>query len=349
MLSNLETDTTETGRRLGHDLFRYRRSVQPERLSPGIREGLAQAAARRIRPEPTDRFVKKWLQLRLSAHQRGRPFDDAVTPKLIEWIDVAVCPVLRVPLSHGELKDTDWSVDRLNNDGAYAVNNLAVMSRRANEAKGSRTFDHVLALSRSPCPTDGLQPIEWLRLAALMLGPCFAARPHAAPTIPLVAPVPLLSVRLAMQQVQHVFTTQAATQAGKNRLIKHFRLASRDEQSEARLRRLAEALHQGLKGLEHPHDVWLLDGVMDSLQCWRQTLGGPAWALAAAISSRLANSRTIAPSALASWWMGSAGYVCGQVQPADAVRAGAAGAAGPAGPAGRVRDTSFASICSAAA
>ncbi len=63
-------------------------------------------------------------------------------------------------------------------------------------------------------------------MAVLMLGPCFATRPQDAPALPLAAPIPLCSVRLAMQQVQHVFTLQAGTQAGKNRLIPGQRLRS---------------------------------------------------------------------------------------------------------------------------
>ena len=54
-------------------------------------------------------------------------------------IDVPVCPVSLVTLTHGERADTDWSIDRLNNNGAYAIGNLAVMSRGANTAKGARS------------------------------------------------------------------------------------------------------------------------------------------------------------------------------------------------------------------
>ena len=78
----------------------------------------------------------------------------------------------RIELTHGARRGSDWSVDRLNNDGAYAPNNLAVMSTLANQAKGSRCFEHVYALSQRGQPTDGPAPVEWLRLAALTLGPC---------------------------------------------------------------------------------------------------------------------------------------------------------------------------------
>lgn len=321
MLSIHELEFSEAGRRLGYDMFRYRRTrcsrpwlhrpLRPERLSASICEGMAHAAAKGVWPEPTDRFVRKWLQLRLSAHQRGRAFDDAVTPGLIRAIDVAICPVLRLTLTHGEQKDTDWSVDRLNNDGAYAANNLAVMSRRANQAKGSRSFEEVLALADGSSRNDGLLPIEWLRLASLMLGPCFASRPQAAPCIPLAAPIPLHSVRLAMQQIQHVFTTQAGTQSGKNRLIKHFRQGSHGDRSETHLRLLAESVHQGLKGLGHAHDVWLGDRPMAALHRWREALTLAEWTLASAISGHLANSRPVALATLASWRLSSKGYVGG--------------------------------------
>lgn len=299
----------EPGRRLGYDLFRYRGPMPGPKLPPDVREGFAQAAARGVRAEAPDRFVRKWLQLRLNAHRRGRAFDEQVTPALLQRMDVPACPVLRIALTHGEQADTDWSVDRLNNDGAYARNNLAVMSTRANRAKGTRTFEEVHGLAGRDAPTDGLQPVEWLRLAALMLGPCFAARPRQAPCLPLAAPIAPYSVRLAMQQVQHVFTTFAATQAGKNQLIRHFRQASPDEHAGMRLRALAEAVHVGLKGLAHANDVWLRDGVMPALLRWRETLDDGAWARAAEISRVLAGSRCVPAARLQGWRLDTRGYL----------------------------------------
>lgn len=300
---------TETGRRLGHDLFRYRNPVVAAQLPPSLREGFDCASATGVRPKAPDRFVKKWLQLRMSAWQRGRAFDESVTPELLRAMDVAVCPVMRTALTHGELIGSDWSVDRLNNDGAYAANNLAVISTFANRAKGALSFDEVLARSNRSAASDGLEPAEWLRLAALMLGPCFAARPAQAPPLPLVAPIPAYSVRLTMQQVQHVFTRKATTQAGKNQLIKHFRWASTSERSEARLRVLAETVHAGLKRVEHAHDVWLQDGVMPALLRWRETLEDDAWARAGQVSKSLAGSRVVSPTRLQDWALGSRGYV----------------------------------------
>ena len=313
MSSIQSCEFTETGRRLGHDLFRYRKgplaSSPQRRLSASIREGFDEAAARGLRCEPPDRFVRKWLQLRLGAYRRGRAFDENITPRLLRAMDVAECPVLRIALTHGEQKPSDWSIDRLNNDGAYAANNLAVMSTQANLAKGARSFDEVRALAECGHPTDGLQPIEWLRLAALMLGPCFALRPRLAPVLPLIAPIPAYSVRLAMQQVQHVFTQMARTQAGKNALVKHFKCAAPDERALTRLRALAEAVHTGRKGLAHEGDVWLQAGVMNALQRWRDALDDDAWAVAGEVSRCLAGACRVAPARLQSWRLETRGYV----------------------------------------
>ena len=301
-------DSAEAGRRLGHDLFRYRRTLQSGRAPASVIEGFTEARQRHVPTCLPDRHVRKWLQLRLSAQQRGRVVADDVTPELLARIDVATCPVLRVTLTHGELQATDGSVDRLNNDAAYAPNNLAVMSTGANRAKGDRSFAEVWHLARADGPVAGLTPVEWSRLAALMLGPCFATRPGDAPLIPLNVPVPLHSARPAVQQIQHVFTTRAGRPAGKNLLIKSFRTACRSERSKVRLGALAERIHLGLKRVGVPCDVWLEPGVMEGFSAWRESLDSSEWAMAAEVSRVLAGSRVVAPSRLSAWHLGTRGY-----------------------------------------
>ncbi len=307
-LLDLQAEHVEVGRRLGYDLFQYRRCVSLERLTDPLREGFQQARAAGARTQPADRFERKWLQLRWSAHNRNKAFDEQITPSFIRSIDVEICPVLRIALTHGECAGTDWSVDRLNNDGAYAINNLAVISTQANHAKANRSYEEVFALSSRDTSTVGLQPGEWLRLAALMLGPCFANRPEQAPSIPLAAPIPPYSVRLALQLIQHVFTSLARTQSGKNLLIKHFKRAMADEPAYLRLCAFAEALHGALKGVHEAHDAWLQQPVMAALLRWRDALDREGWARAGAISSSLAGSRIVPPTRLATWRLATRGY-----------------------------------------
>lgn len=302
-------ERVDTGRAIGHDLYCHGRGPLREAWPAPVHEGYAAARARGAGRRAPDRYVRKWLQLRLSAFERGRVINADVTPDLLRLIDVDVCPVTRVPLTHGALTDSDWSVDRLNNEGAYAANNLAVMSVAANRAKGALAYDAVYERALRATSTDGLQPVEWLRLAALMLGPCFATRPAEAPAIPLAAPMPNRTLRPAVQQIQHVMTGMARRQAGKNALIKHFKGAASSPCALMRLRTCCEALHQAMKRVDDDHDAWLAPGVMDAFVAWREALDGQAWALAGEIARQLAGSRIVPAGRLASWHLAQGGYL----------------------------------------
>ena len=305
-------DEVEIGRKLGYDFFRFGRTFEAATMHPVMAEGFLLAKAQNIRQLVPDRFTRKWLQLRQSAYGRRRYFDEQVTPDLIKTIDVPLCPVMRVTLTHGELSGTDWSIDRLNNDGAYAPSNLAVIGTMANQAKGRYSFEEVYARSQESNLTgfvEGLTSEQWLRLAAMMLGPCFAKKPGSAPIIPLVAPIPKYTVRQVIQQVQYSFTIMAARPAGKNALIKSFDTASSGERCKIRLRFLAEAVHLGLKGLEYPWDVWLKPNVMLRLEEWRACMNDAAWGIAGDISMRLAGGRRVSPQRLDAWYLERRGYL----------------------------------------
>ena len=301
-------DTTEIGRVLGYNLFQFGKRQAYDDWPHSVVEGFLHAASINTVQKLSNRYINKYLQLRLNALRRHRIVDPQITPDLIRQIDVEQCPVTRCSLTHSEMTDTDWSVDRLNNDAAYAPHNLAVISTLANRAKANRTYEEVYALSQYADATDGLQPQEWLRLAALMLGPCFATRPRLAPVIPLTAPIPKQTVRLTMQQVQYVITMMAKRSAGKNALLKHFKSASCNNQSRLCLHRLVDAVHQGLKLVESPWDVWLQAGVMDALLAWRLSLDLQSWAIAGQVSMQLAGARPVEKSRLQSWQLRTSGY-----------------------------------------
>ena len=161
-----------------------------------------------------DRFVRKWLQLRLNAWLRGRAFEDtAVTPAFLRRIDVAVCPVTREPLTHGTGEPSDASVDRVFNDAAYAAGNLAVMSTRANQAKSLYGVDDAMAFVRQIEAgqlgrIDGLDAEQWARIAVLS---SFATpMPHAkAACLPLlVLPPQRLRVLNPVQALQVMLSLQ---------------------------------------------------------------------------------------------------------------------------------------------
>lgn len=304
-------DPIEAGRALGHDLY-TQCLLNPQADWPApVCEGFARARHAGLRRQRADRFVAKWLQLRMGAWRRGRWVADDVTPALLQELDVACCPVSRVPLTHGTLQDTDWSVDRLNNDAAYAASNLAVMSAKVNRAKGALGLDQVLVRAHSAESHEGLTPSEWLRLGVLMLGPTHALTPHEAPLLPLCAPLPSRSVRLAVQQIQRLLTESCLRLADKSRWVRAFLPACPTEAARWRLHALADAVHLGLKRLgpsEQRWDVWLEPAVMLALARWREALDEPSWARAAAVAGHLSQARRETPERLRAWQLPTRGY-----------------------------------------
>lgn len=306
-LSYGEIEFCEEGRALGHDLYRHSLLALNALWPPPVREGFQHAAAQGVARTRGDYFERKWLQLRLGAHARRRFVDPRVTPSFLELISVEECPILRAPLSRAERSHSDASVDRLNNDGAYAPGNLAVMSTRVNLAKRDLTFVEVCARADSEVPTDGLEPAQWQRLSALMLGPCFADRPALVPTLPMTVPIPNGTVRFAIEQVQFAFAQRAARPAGKNALIKHFRAACPDERAQLRLRQLAEAAHEGLKGLAYPWDVWLDRQAFAALQAWHASCGG-RWNRVGDLAIQLLGGGAVDQAWLRQWRLAQRGY-----------------------------------------
>ncbi|HEY8025869.1 MAG TPA: hypothetical protein VIF60_14985 [Burkholderiaceae bacterium] len=303
-----EIERSEVARRLGHDLYRFSRGDQRSDWHPNIVEGFEHAAARGVMRQTPNRHIRKWLQLRLGAFARNRAFDESVTPDMIMKIDVVECPILRVPLTHSTQLPTDWSVDRLNNDGAYAIHNLAVMSSQANEAKGSFSFDDVWRHAQLPHSTAGLEPMQWLRLASVMLGPCYVDRDGLIPTIPLAAPIPLHTARFPTQIIQQLFTMMSRRLSDKNVLLKHFKRACKTERSRDGLFQLCDALHFGLKEVTYPCDVWLDARVMQAFVAWHDWLDDREFAKATSIATAMAPVHQFSANRLQSWNLDSNGY-----------------------------------------
>lgn len=303
-----DIEQVEAARQLGHDLYCHSRLAPEPGWSTGMREGFQGAEVRGLTRQAGDRFVRKWLQLRANALRRSRIVDAAVTPEFLRRLDVADCPVLRIALTHGEQSDTDWSVDRLNNDGAYAPRNLAIVSTRANRAKADLDYDAVYARACGKLPPGELAPVEWLRLAVLMLGPCFADRPAQAPILPLLAPLPNLTARSATQMIQYVLTMHTQVAAERNLVVKQFNRCCLDSHARAHCRQLAEHIHFALKETAVCWDVWLLPRVMHTFLAWRTSVPDRHWAAIGAEAMALAGGQRVERSAIAGWHLASRGY-----------------------------------------
>ena len=181
-LSFQRTSTTDptahehVGFELGWDYAHYCVSPpapyaqEPSPLRNGLLAGQSAFGTRTL---GATRHVRKWLQLRLHAWLRGRSVELVqVTPNYLQQIDVSHCPITRVALSSAALEVTDASVDRVRNDAGYAAGNLAVMSTKANHAKGAFGFRDAVArvqqIRAEELPgLGGLNAAQWERVATL--------------------------------------------------------------------------------------------------------------------------------------------------------------------------------------
>jgi hypothetical protein len=181
------------------------------------------------------RHVRKWLQVRLGAWKRGRAFEGfGVTPRFLALIDAAHCPITGEALTHGQGSGTDASLDRVNNDAGYAIGNLAVMSTRANQAKGSLGWDDAFERARridagEAESIDGLGARHWARLGVLMAF-CTPLPHEQAAALPLAAlPTPRLRVLNAVQSLQLMLTLQFTRPGHAQRIAELAALLPRGE------------------------------------------------------------------------------------------------------------------------
>lgn len=137
----------------------------------GWEAGRAAFGARTLKPS---RQSRQWLELRLSAWLRGQVFEDVrVTPRFLMQIDQLQCPVTREVLTHGADVPTDAVVVRVFDGAGYAAGNLAVLSRRAAQARGTCSAAEAEAIARrivagEMASLGGLDGAQWQRLASLL-------------------------------------------------------------------------------------------------------------------------------------------------------------------------------------
>lgn len=168
------------GYRIGWEHARYLTTPPADHLHGGhpVRQGWEAGrtafAGRTLAPS---RAARLWLELRLQAWLRGRPFDELlVTPRFVARIDVDVCPVTRAALSHslsGARSATDAALMPLNERAACTTGNLAVVSRQVAQARGVLSLEEVAQIVQRLSAGEaeavaGLDLPAWRRLHSLI-------------------------------------------------------------------------------------------------------------------------------------------------------------------------------------
>lgn len=267
-------DVLEIGRALGWDFALYGLTPWDSEL-PGVAEGYADGQMRLSSRKPiTDRFVKKHLQLRTNALRRGKVVDANVTVKLLKEIDYDKCPVTLTTLTHGKRLDSDWSIDRINNNGAYADNNIVVLSTRANKAKGNKSFDEVFELANGIETVEGLTPREWTRMMSIMFGPCRIEDPSldSKLPLPLATRISNRTIRSPYFQLQRLVLDAAKKPSDRTYVLRQMKKIH--PVGTDRFDLVVHKVTQNLKHCTYQYDSLVDETVQDRLYDWLQSMSG---------------------------------------------------------------------------
>lgn len=95
----------------------------------------------RIKPPETKEIYNR---LKQSAKKRGIEFNLSL-PELNEISFPITCPVLGIPLrwNRGEPKDNSYSFDRIDSSKGYTIDNLQIISYKANRAKNNLSEEEI--------------------------------------------------------------------------------------------------------------------------------------------------------------------------------------------------------------
>ena len=89
-------------------------------------------------------------RLKGSAKKRDIPFDLTIT-QLNELTFPISCPVLGIPLkfNRGQMQDDSYSIDRIDSTQGYTIDNIRVISWRANRLKNNATNEELIKLAKN--------------------------------------------------------------------------------------------------------------------------------------------------------------------------------------------------------
>lgn len=240
-----------------------------------LQRGWLATRGRAVRTPATPQ-VELWLALRTHAWARGRSFEDIqLTPHHLGQLDTSHCPITRDLLG-----DDNRSIDRVRDDAGYAAGNLAVMSHRANQAKGQRgrlaLVDMTASCAAGPITRiGGLTEADWERLAVLSSFVTPLSHEEAA-LIPLrVLPPNRLRLFNPIQALQAFVTRQLATPGWSARLARLEALLPTDALRTDFNRFLLALAPRVLAAneLQQPHEIrWALE------DAWASPLVQKRWA-----------------------------------------------------------------------
>lgn len=250
---------------LGEEMGIYRLSAPDVWTHEAMERGYVHGLSRQARHG--DLYMRKLLAVRSNAFARGIPVSSALTIEYLKEITVTICPISGVELTQGMQQPTDWSIDRLDNELGYVPGNVCFMSTRANQLKGTVTFETAIDAASAFVQEHGLQgylmdignglkAVEAWRLAALMAGPSGYAKQKFGNFPPMaMAPRVWSSVQARIAGI-HMGCARTRTEGIPHRKrVELFKHLGKDlwRMSGKLVESVGFCLRQGV----HPCDAWL--------------------------------------------------------------------------------------------
>jgi hypothetical protein len=312
-IAEADSILSDVGRRyfdLGWDFAGYFAIKLPPDATPEMRQGYDEGR-RRLTPREPSRYDRKWLGLRCSALKRNRVVAPGVTPEFLQWINHPICPVTTNRMTCATGGDMDWSVDRVFNNGAYAEANLCIMSVKANHAKGDKLLPEVLEITanaiRTKNPIHGLTAREWMRLAAIMVGPHSVGTgqtfclPQPTPVLPSLTTVPA-------QMIQEAILRHAIGKANGNAMGRMRAICT--PKSERQLHKIIQAIRHKYQRNRWVFDVWLEPGVFVRFHDWYEALSADQSVsiFEHAVRAEFKDASAITPREVGQWALMTDGY-----------------------------------------
>jgi len=222
------------------------------------------------RSERADYFTRKWLGLRLNALRRGLVLDEGVSPAVLRAMTGERCPVSLRPFDiERRGRASNPSLDRVINDGTYALGNLVMISQRINRAKGELSFEDVVDIAESGETIDEVEQTEWMRLASLMYGAWNAQRGGSDPyLVPLATYPPPFLFTPPSQAIQWLLLraiSGARLTVGRQFWLS---LTERAVGSAKLFEVLAAHLEKGAEKESYLPSVWLDLEVFEAFEAW---------------------------------------------------------------------------------
>jgi hypothetical protein len=156
---------------IGFDHFRFNLPLDIARFNDmhrqQIRYGYEAAKMQKVTKKHPDRYEKKLLMIRDRALMKGLEVSITVTDLQIRLLETkGLCPITQQPLTYAENNESDWSVDRIDNDCGYTKENIVIISTIANQAKTDMNLSSIIKKALGKIQSDGLLTAsEWHRMA----------------------------------------------------------------------------------------------------------------------------------------------------------------------------------------